>query len=131
MAKVSVKGRNGGVLYPQQPGERGKPGAGRKPNFFRAHIHELSDAPSEIILDGHLVLDGVVSKEKVSVSVSLPGALGVVLKAFSLAAAGDAQARNWLTETGWGRHVTHDIELDNPSDTGFVIVLPSNSRDNV
>lgn len=127
--KVSVPGRNGGTLYPFQAGEPAPPAAGRKPNPFRHHIQELAESETEIVLKGRLLdEDGKPYGELVKVSIPLPGALGIVHKAYRLAARGDAQARKWLTETGWGKSLTVGSDPDNPIEGGFVILLPDNKR---
>lgn len=129
MAKATVQGKNGGTLNPIQTGDPAPPGAGRKPNPFKHHIQELADNDTEIILKGRLLTDDGTRTEKfVRVSVSLPGALGIVLKAYKLALKGDAQARKWLTETGYGKNFTVGSDPDNPIEGGFVIMLPSNDR---
>lgn len=128
MTKV-IEGRNGGKLYPQERGQPAPAGAGRKANPFKQHIQDLADLDTEIVLSGRIVSeDGTRAETTVRVAVSLPGALGIVAKAYKLAAKGDAQARKWLTETGWGKNVIVGNDPDNPIDGGFVIVLPSNER---
>lgn len=126
---VSIPGRNGGTLTPQQPGMPGKPGAGRKPNPFRQHIQELADGETEFVVKGRLLgKDGSPTGEIVEVAVSFPGALAIVGKAYKLAAKGDPNARKWLTETGWGKSLVIGEDPDAPVDGGFVLVLPSNGR---
>lgn len=128
MAKRIIKS-NGGILYPQQPGEPGKPGAGRKSNPFRVSIRELAEAEQTIILKGRILdANGNPTGQPVRVAVSLPGAVGVVLKAYKQAAKGDAQARKWLTEVGWDKIVKLGNDEENPLGGGFVLVLPENKR---
>ena len=127
--KKGIPGRNGGTLYPFQSGEPAPPGVGRKANPFRYHIQELAELETEIVLKGRLLdADGKPYGEPVRVSVSLPGALGIVAKAYRMAAKGDAQARKWLTETGWGKSLNIGTDPDNPIEGGFVILLPDNKR---
>lgn len=127
MAKIP--GRRGGTLHTQEPGQPPPLGAGRKPNPFKHHIQELAESNNEIVLKGRILdANGNPTGDTVKVAVSLPGALGIVAKAYRMAAKGDAQARKWLTETGWGKNVTLGNDPDNPIDAGFVIMLPSNQR---
>lgn len=127
--KKAVVGRNGGVLYPQQSGSPALPGAGRKPNPFREFIKQFAEDDTVVVVDGRLIgEDGNPTGEPVKVAVTFPGALAVVLKAFKQAKKGDAQARKWLTETGWGKTINLADDLDNPLGGGFVLVLPENKR---
>jgi hypothetical protein len=124
-----IKGKNGGTLIPLQAGDPAPPGAGRKPNPFKHHIQELAETQTEIVLKGRLIgEDGSPTSSVVEVAVSLPGALGIVMKAYKSAAKGDAQARKWLTETGWGKSLNLVGDPDSPLEGGFVIMLPSNER---
>lgn len=105
------------------------PGAGRKPNPFRQHIRELAEGDTVITFEGRLIgEDGNPTGKPVKVAVSIPGALAVVQKAYKQARKGDAQARKWLTETGWGKTVNIGEDQDNPLSGGFVLVLPENKR---
>ncbi len=130
MAKRVIKGyRGGGVLYPQEAGKPAPDGAGRKKNPFRHHIQELAESEQVIILKGRILdVDGNPTGKLVPVAVSLPGAAGVVMKAYKQAAKGDAQARKWITETGWDKTLKLGNDPDNPLGEGFVLVLPSNQR---
>lgn len=124
-----VSGFPGGQLHTQVAGQPGIPGAGRKPNFFKKHIQDLADGEVEIVVKGDLIgEDGARTGEKVQVAVTLPGALGVVVKAYKLAAKGDAQARKWLTETGWGKSLNIGLDSESPIEGGFAIILPPNER---
>lgn len=123
------KGRNGGTLRVQEKGDAGLPGAGRKANPFREAIRELADKEQTIILKGRLIGDdGSLTGKPVRVAVSFPGAVGVVIKAYKKALKGDAQARKWLTETGWDKTVKLGNDEDSPLGGGFVLVLPENKR---
>lgn len=122
------KGRNGGVLHVQEVGDAGLPGAGRKPNPFREAIRELADKEQILILKGRKVVNGEPTGELVEFAVSLPGAVGVVMKAYKKALKGDAQARKWLTDTGWDKTVKLGNDEDSPLGGGFVLVLPENKR---
>lgn len=127
MAKIP--GRRGGTLHTQEPGQPAPPGAGRKPNPFRHHIQELAESETDIVLKGRILdADGNPTGQMVKVAVSLPGALGIAIKAYKMATKGDAQARKWLTETGWGKALNIGVDPDNPIDGGFVIILPPNER---
>jgi hypothetical protein len=123
------KGKNGGMLKVQQLGDPALPGAGRKPNPFRHHIRELAETEQVVVLKGRLLdANGNPTGKLVKVAVSLPGAQGIVIKAMKAAAKNDAQARRWLTETGWGKDVNLANDPDNPLGGGFVLVLPENKR---
>lgn len=125
-----LEGKNGGKIQIREVGDPGIPGAGRKPNLFKKHIHELAEGYTSIVLDGLLVdEDGNTTSQKVRVEVKLPGAMGVVIKAYKKAAKGDAAARRWLTETGWGKTINLGNNEDSPLGGGFVLVLPDNTRD--
>lgn len=126
--KPSVEGRNGGKLYPQQAGKPAPPGAGRKPNPFRELIQQYSDEGLSVELKGRLILSDGSLGDVVDVSVELPGAMAVVLKAYKKAAKGDSAARKWLTETGWGKSLNLGFGDDVPTGGGFVLLLPDNGR---
>jgi hypothetical protein len=129
MAK-SVVGKNGGTLYPQESGKPGhSPNLGRNKNPFRFYIRELAEKKELIVLKGRLIGDdGNPTGKLVKVAVSFSGALAVVTKAYKKAAKGDAQARKWLTETGWDKTVKLGNDEDSPLGGGFVLVLPENKR---
>lgn len=122
------KGRNGGTLHVREKGDAGLPGAGRNENPFRRHIRELADKEQTIILKGRKMVNGEPTGELVEFAVSLPGAVGVVMKAYKKALKGDAQARKWLTETGWDKTVKLGNDEDSPLGGGFVLVLPESKR---
>ncbi len=127
--KKTIAGKNGGVLHPQEAGRPAPPGAGRKPNPFREAIRDLAEVERTIVLKGRLLdADGNPTGKLVPVAVSLPGAAGVVMKAYKQAGKGDAQARKWLTETGWDKTVKLGQDEDSPLGGGFVLVLPENKR---
>lgn len=127
--KKAVPGKNGGTLFPQQAGQPAPANAGRKKNPFRYHIQELAENDTEILVDGFVIdANGQPVGEKVKVLTKLPGALAVVLKAYRLAAKGDAQARKWLTEAGYDKTVNLANDPDNPLGGAFAVILPSNDR---
>lgn len=119
----TIPGRRGGTLHPQQSGQPAPPNAGRKPNPFKHHIQELAESDNEIVLKGRILdADGNPTGQLVKVAVSLPGALGIVAKAYKMAAKGDANARRWLTETGWGKNFTVGDD-ETPLITGFSFIV--------
>ena len=125
---IEIPGRNGGRLRPQQPGQPAPAGAGRKPNPFKQYIQDLAGEDLTVILKGRLLgADGNPTGDLVEVAVELPGAMAVVMKAYNQAKKGDANARKWLTETGWGKTLNLG-DADNPLGGGFAIILPSNDR---
>lgn len=129
MTKKTIPGKNGGTLHPVQRGDPAPPGAGKKPNPFREAIRDLAESQQTIILKGRILdVNGNPTGDPVRVAVSLPGAAGVVLKAYKQAGKGDAQARKWLTETGWDKTVKLGNDEDSPLGGGFVLVLPENKR---
>jgi len=123
MVKKSVKGKNGGTLYPQQAGEPGhSPNLGRNKNPFRQHIQELAETAQTIILKGRLIGDdGSPTGKLVRVAVLLPGAYGIVVKAMKAAAKNDAQARKWLSETGYGKMLDPESFASMPSNFTFIV----------
>ena len=124
MAKRAVKTERGGTLYPQAKGEPAPPGAGRPKNPFREAIRIASEASKPVQLTGLLVVDGVVTDRKATISIVLPGADAIVEKAMRQARKGDAQARKWLTETGWGKALNLGSDDENPLPlTGFRFVV--------
>ena len=124
-----VPGRNGGTIMIMEKGDTPPAGAGRPRNRFKEHIRELSEGVTGLIVKAKLLdADGVPTGEIVTVEVELPGAMAVVVKAFKQAAKGDAQARRWLSETGYGRTINLASDQDSPIGGGFVLVLPDNQR---
>ena len=124
-----IQTKTGGYLIPQQKGKPAPANAGRKPNPFKKHIHDLADVNSELIVKGHILdKDGNPTGETAMVSVTLPGALAVVVNAYKLACKGDANARRWLTDVGYGKTFSFDSEPDESGSSGFVLVLPPNNR---
>lgn len=117
------KGRNGGTLRVQEKGDAAPPGAGRRENPFRRHIRELAEKEQVLILKGRKMVDGEPTGELVEFAVSLPGAMGVVMKAYKRALKGDAQARKWLTETGWDKTVKLGNDEDSPLIAGFSFII--------
>lgn len=129
--KKAVPGRNGGTLNPVSPGEKAPPGAGRKPNPFREHIRTLAEGEFDMEVSGRLIKDGKPTGQRVKVMVTFPGSLGIVAKAYQQAIEGDAQARKWLSETGWGKAFDFGNIMDDDGGVpafGFVVALPSNGR---
>lgn len=124
MAKRTVTTVRGGTLYPQEKGQPAPPGAGRPKNPFREAIRIASEASKPVQLTGFLVVDGVVTERKATISIALPGADAIVEKAMRQARKGDAQARKWLTETGWGKalNIGMDDEIP-PQFSGFRFVI--------
>lgn len=128
MAKRTIQS-NGGILHPLSKGDPAPPGAGRRPNPFREAIRDLAEGERSIVLKGRILdADGNPTGDPVRVAVSLPGAAGIVAKAYKQAGKGDAQARKWLTETGWDKTVKLGNDPDSPLGGGFVLVLPPNER---
>lgn len=125
----AIPGKHGGTLRPVSPGEPSPRGSGRKSNPFRSHIQELSEKEFEVVAKGRLLdEDGNPTGDLVPVSIVLPGALAVVAKAFRQAAKGNASARRWLTETGWGKTLNFAEDADSPLGLGFAVILPDNER---
>jgi hypothetical protein len=126
----TIKGRNGGILIPQVAGEKGKPGAGRTVNQFKAAILKHADGVKDKVeLAGFLIIDGKVTKERVKVLVSFPAVDAVVIKMFKRAAKkGDVAAARWLSETGYGKQLNLSNDPDSPIGSGFVVAMPPNNR---
>ena len=130
MEEKFVDGRNGGKLYPQQPGQPAPAGAGRPKNHFREMIREIADQGKsvKIVMEGHLVDEaGEPYGEPVQVLVKIPAVSAIVMKAFKQAAKGNHNARKWLVEAGYGKNITIGDD-DNALGGGFVLVLPENKR---
>ena len=124
MAKRRAVSANNGTLYPQAKGEPAPPGAGRPKNPFREAIRTAAEAAKPVQLTGLLVVDGVVTDQKATISIVLPGADAIVEKAMRQARKGNAQARKWLTETGWGKALNLGSDDENPLPlTGFRFVV--------
>ena len=120
---------NGGSIQVREKGDPAIPGAGRKKNPFKHAIRELSEEDHTFIMKGRQVDEwGNQFGDEIEVAVKVPGAMAVVMKALRQAAKGNAQARDWLTKTGWGD--AHRLVLDNEEGNtgGFVLVLPENKR---
>lgn len=129
MAK-KVSGKNGGYLLAREPGEPPSPKSGRPRNVFREAIQAVAEkGVQDVVLTGMLVDEkGVVTKQKVQVSVTLPSVQAVVQKMFRKAGKGDVPAAKWLTETGYGKTLNLGEDPDNPIGGGFAVVLPDNKR---
>lgn len=120
-----MEGRNGNVLKVMEPGDPAPKGAGRPKNPFKQAILELSDGgKSAIEFEGYLVDDsGVVTEDKVRVSVVLPSAFAVVCRMYRNASKGDVQAARWLSETGFGKTMNHGVDEDLVVPSGFRFVI--------
>ena len=127
--KRAVKGRHGGVLYPQQKGKPAPPGVGRKRNLFKDCIQQVAERGT-VVLDvtGQILnADGTLG-DVVTVRAKFPSVEAVVRKMFRRAAKGDVAAARWVTETGYGKTVLLGEDGDNPLGGGFAVVLPDNKR---
>lgn len=122
-----LPGKRGGFLLPKRKGDPAHPGAGRPRNPFKSLVQDFADGDVTIRVKGQLVEDGKITDKVVEVSVSVPGAVAVVMKAYKQAAKGDPYARKWITETGWDKTIKLGVDPESGSD-GFAIILPSNQR---
>lgn len=122
-------GAKGGTIYPREKGDPALPGAGRRKNPFKEIIQDVAEGGTlKMTVEGFLLVDGVVTNQKVLVQITLPAADAVVRKMFKKAAKGNVPAAKWLTETGYDKTLKIGEDPDNPLGGGFAVILPDNKR---
>lgn len=130
MAKSNrIPTASGGYLIRREKGDPALPGAGRKRNPFKEFISELGDCESVFETEGEeLDASGNRTGRRVRVAIQVPNAMRVVLKMYDRAMKGDVQAAKWLSETAYGKKLSHGQDDENPLLGGFVVILPANGR---